>query len=396
MRILYITFENLSLHKGSVVHVRETIAGLRKRGHEVGLMGRASEPFMGADAFYNLEPRKILVKSTARSKILLYLVSSFLLFWSLIKVLHRYEVIYARDFHTVMVALIPSLLARRNMVFEVNGLASEEQKLRCGPGSGRIFGLLLKKAEKWAAKSADRIVAVTPQIASYFGQDLHRQPGKVKVVSNGVNIKRFYPIDNEKLLLHWKTRLGITEGDRVVAFVGNLAPWQGLNTLIDSAFHILSREEKLKFLIVGDGLLKGDLVRKVLDSGFEKQFIFTGMVDYEDVPFLINIADICVAPFILQRNKMTGLSPLKIFEYMACGKPIVSSRIEGLEFIESEKAGYLTEPDDPIGLEEALSDLIKDPERRRCMGRTGLQIVREKFDWESKVVEIERILCELA
>jgi glycosyltransferase involved in cell wall biosynthesis len=396
MRILYITFENLSLHKGSVVHVKETVTGLRKRGHEVGLMGRASDPFPGADSFYNLEPRKLLSRSTAHPKLFLYLSSSLILFWSLLKVLRRYEVIYARDFHTVLVALIPSLLARRNMVFEVNGLASEEQRLGRGPWLGRFLGFILTKAEKWAARSADRIVAVTPQIAFHFRQDLRRQPGKIKVVSNGVNIKMFYPIDNETLLLPWKARMGITEGESVVAFVGNLAPWQGLNTLIDSALRILPKQEKLKFLIVGGGLLKRDLMKRVWDSGLEKHFIFTGMVDYEDVPFLINIADICVAPFILQRNQKTGVSPLKIFEYMACAKPVVSSRIEGLEFIEAEKAGYLTEPDDPVGIEEALMDLIRDPQRRRRMGQVGLQVVREKFDWESKVIEIEKILRGLA
>ncbi len=70
------------------------------------------------------------------------------------------------------------------------------------------------------------------------------------------------------------------------------------------------------------------------------------MMDYEVVPFLINLADICVAPFISKRNEKTGVSPLKIFEYMACGKPVIASRIKGLEFLEAGRAGRLTEPGD--------------------------------------------------
>ena len=157
----------------------------------------------------------------------------------------------------------------------------------------------------------------------------------------------------------------------VIAFVGNLAIWQGVNVLIDSAFNLLSKESKLKFLIVGEGVQKTYLVRRVLDSGFNESFIFTGMVDYRNIPILINIADICVAPFILKRNQQTGVSPLKVFEYMACGKPVIASRIEGLEFIETEEVGYLTEPGDTTSLEAAMHDLLQHDEKRVSMGQKG-------------------------
>ena len=125
----------------------------------------------------------------------------------------------------------------------------------------------------------------------------------------------------------------------MIAFVGNLAPWQGVNILIESAFQLLVNNENLKFLIVGEGSLRDSLEKRVSDSKYEKKFIFTGMIQYEDIPILINIADICVAPFISKRNRITGVSPIKVFEYMACGKPVICSRIEGLEFIEEEGVG---------------------------------------------------------
>jgi glycosyltransferase involved in cell wall biosynthesis len=152
----------------------------------------------------------------------------------------------------------------------------------------------------------------------------------------------------------------------------------------------------LKFLIVGEGFLRDFLEERVSDSKYEKKFIFTGMIQYEDIPVLINIADICVAPFISRRNRITGVSPIKVFEYMACGKPVISSRIEGLEFIEEEEAGRLIEPEDVIGLEKALYDLIKDLQKRMRMGKKGLQIARERFSWESMVIKIEEVLKGLA
>jgi len=218
----------------------------------------------------------------------------------------------------------------------------------------------------------------------------------VEVIGNGVNTKNFHPIQDQAVLAECRRRLGISDEDVVVAFVGNLALWQGVDILIESAFELLSKGKKLKFLIIGEGVVKSFLMKKVLDSGYLREFIFTGMIENENIPFLINIAEICVAPFISERNRKSGVSPLKVFEYMACGKPVVASRIEGLEFIEEERAGRLIEPGDVIGLEKALYDLTKEPQERIDMGQRGLQIARERFSWESRATKIERTLKKLA
>jgi glycosyltransferase involved in cell wall biosynthesis len=81
---------------------------------------------------------------------------------------------------------------------------------------------------------------------------------------------------------------------------------------------------------------------------------------------------------------------------MACGKPIVASRVEGLEFIEEEGVGCLIEPEDVESLRKALYDLIKEPQERIRMGQKGSQIARKNFSWESRVIEIEKVLKELA
>ena len=396
MRVLYITLENLSLHKGSVVHIREVIDGLKKRGHQVGLIGSATTKLEDVDSFYNIHPNKLRLFKYFAIKEKSYFISSVLLFLTLIKVLRYYDLIYARDFHTVIIALIPRLLFNKKLVFEINGLANEEQRLKEESFINRILAACIQKAEKMATTFSDKIVSVTPQIAAYLTQYFHCQPEKVEVIGNGVNMKKFYPIYDETLFRSWKKRLGITQEDVVIAFVGNLAPWQGVNILIESALQLLVNNKNLKFLIVGEGSLRDFLEKRVSDSKYEKKFIFTGMIQYEDIPALINIADICVAPFISKRNRITGVSPIKVFEYMACGKPVISSRIEGLEFIEEEGAGRLIEPEDVIGLQKALDDLAKAPQERMRMGQNGLQVARERFSWESKVVKIEEVLKGLA
>lgn len=395
MKIVYITLENMSLHKGSVVHVTEVIVGLRKLGHHVTLMAPAFGKIENADCFYNLYPNTIKIMKSVGLRKKSYFISLVALFLYLFEVIPRSEVIYTREFYVALVALLSRLLFKKKLVFEINGLASEEQKLRGDSYGNRICSFLLRMGEMFAAKCSNLVVSVTPQISTYLINHFHCKPNKVKVVQNGANVRSFYPINNIALLREWRRKVGIEEDEVVVVFVGNIAPWQGVNILIESAFRLLSKNEKLKFLIVGDGLLKGTLAKRVKDSEWREKIIFLGMIPYEEIPFLINIADICVAPFINQRNRKTGVSPLKIFEYMACGKPIVSSRIEGLEFIEKECVGQLVEPDDAMSLAKALQDLLGDSNKRIEMGRRGLEIARERFSWDSRALEISKILSAI-
>jgi glycosyltransferase involved in cell wall biosynthesis len=396
MKILYITLENLSLHKGSVVHIKEVIDGLRRRGHQVGLVGSAWTKLENSYPFYNIHPITLPPFKYLIRKEKSYFVSSIMLFLTIFKVLRQYDLIYARDFHTAIISLIPRIIFNKKLAFEMNGIANEEQRLKSDSILNSVLAFFIKKAEKIATRCSDRIVSVTPQIADYLTRYLHCPPEKVNVIGNGVNTKIFYPIADETMLWSWKERLGIAKEDTVIAFVGNLAPWQGVNFLIESAFPLLKDRDYLKFLIVGEGSLKDSLIRKVSNSGYEERFIFTGMIQYKDVPMLINLADICVAPFISRRNRTTGVSPIKIFEYMACGKPTITSRIGGLEFIEKEGVGRLIEPEDVKGLREGILDLIKNPQKRVNMGKNGLKIAREKFDWEIKSVLIEKVLEDLA
>lgn len=368
MKILYITLEDLFRHKGSVTHVKEVVNGLRKQGHEVGLIGRPWNSIWFSFLF---------------------------LLISLFRKLPRYDIIYGRDYHAVIIALWSRLLYSKKIIYEINGIASEEQKLKSRSLFNRLIVFLVKIAEKIAAKNSDKIISVTPQIAHYLHQDFDCPLEKIAVVGNGVDTERFRPINDRNLLAPWRERWGVDRDDSVILFVGNLARWQGVETLIESGFNLFQKNERIKILIVGDGPCKKYLMKNTSESRWKQKILFTGMVDYEEIPLLINIGDICVAPFVSNRNQKTGVSPLKIFEYMACGKPVVASRISGLEFIEEEGIGRLFKPGNKEDLEYVLTELINNRDQRERMGQNALILARQRFDWKVKVIEIERILKEL-
>jgi glycosyltransferase involved in cell wall biosynthesis len=390
MKILYITLENLSFHKGSVVHVKEVVNGLRKLGNHVGLVANSLNQDEKAPHFYNLSIMPPTMLRLLRLKKQPYVASLVFLFFYLWRILPQYSIIYARDFHTVIIALLPRLIFKKKLVFEVNGIANEERRLRKDSLLNHALVLFIKWAEKLATRYSEKVIAVAPKIKLYLTQNFNCPSGKIQVISNGVNTEVFCPIHESPFLVQWKNRLGIKPKDTIIAYVGNLAPWQGIGNLIDIAFRLLSKNKELKFIIAGEGPLKSLLLKKVLNSEYDGDIIFTGMLDHEEIPFIINLADICVAPL----KVVTG-SPIKVFEYMACGKPVITSEIEGLEFIEAEGVGRLTASEDIVGLEEALNELINDPRKRADMGQKGRQIARERFSWESRITEIEELLRKL-
>ena len=104
-----------------------------------------------------------------------------------------------------------------------------------------------------------------------------------------------------------------------MCFVGHLAAWQGVEFLIYASPLILGKCPEIRFLVVGDGVMRDKLLELVSEFGLADKFVFTGRVPYECVPLYINAADVCVAPFIRERNSKIGLSALKTYEYLACG-----------------------------------------------------------------------------
>jgi glycosyltransferase involved in cell wall biosynthesis len=393
MKILYLTLEDLSLHKGSVIHIKEIIAGLRKRGHRIGLIGRSSNRSEEADYFYNLQYGPLSFPKWFRSGWCSYPILCINLFLCLFRVLRRYDLIYAREFHTVVIAFVPRLVFHKKLVFEINGIANEEYRMKGDSIPNRVCAFLIEKAERFACAYSDRIVSVTPQIGSYLVQRYRADRAKIFSISNGVNTRKFFPIGNEQALNERRTRVGIGPKDKVITFVGNLAPWQGVELLIGAAPGVMSEIEGVKFLIIGDGKSREEYEREVGRLGLRSHFIFTGMVDYKEIPLYINLSDICVLP---KRRLKSGYSPIKLYEYMACGKPVIATKMEGLGVIEEAGAGRLTDLEDRKGLEEAMKELLKDRAKRMEMGRKGLKMVRERFDWMLKVIEIEEVLRNLA
>ena len=380
MNIIFYAWAFLDGLAGNSIHVCELSKNLLELGHNITVIVKSSDT--------NYECKGINVKHINYTNIRILRMVSFelhaFLAGLIIATKTRPDVIYMRHELVSNCGYFLSKLLRIPVITEVNGLLIDERRI--GGSKSNFFA---DKIERFNLARNDKIIAVTSRLKQVLKKEYNIPKNKITVIQNGANTRVFKPID----LLKAREKLNLAQDFNYICFVGALAPWQGVEYLIQSASLILKEIPNTKFLIVGDGQMKKELMELTKQTGVSDKIIFTGVVPYEEVPKYINSSDVCVAPFIRARNERIGLSPLKIYEYEACGKPIVSSRISNLEFIEQQNAGILVEPENQEELAKAIVKLLKDEKLREEMGKNGRECVVKYHSWEAVSRRVAEV-CE--
>lgn len=296
---------------------------------------------------------------------------------------YPFDIIYTRNSTIGLIGMLIWIHHKTNLIYEVNTILPDECKIsQHHYNIIENFWMRLRcYINTSVAKNADGIIAVTKGIKN----ELIRQgvdSKKIFVVENGANVDIFKPMDANIS----KGILGLDKNIHYVCFVGSLAPWQGVEYLINAAPSILKEIPETKFLIIGDGQMKEELISLAEKTSVFNKFIFTGSVPYEEVPTYINASDVCVA---LKSHLKSGYSTLKMYEYLACGKPIVASNEEGLgNVLEKTGSGIAVNRGSVENVSNAIIKLIKNKELRKSMGKNGRKLVLEKYTWNATVKQI--------
>jgi glycosyltransferase involved in cell wall biosynthesis len=379
--IFLVFYGSFNTKSGSNIHILELLGNLKKYTNIVMFApGQKSvNRALSGIKYVPVIDNKYLVQPSYEFML------SFYLLYSCIK--NRPDVLYLRQNSFPFFPIVLCKILKIPSVVEVNGLVLDE--LEVNPNSKsiayKVFSYLALRSEKLNYRYCDRIVSVTDKLRDELVSLYAVPEDKIFVINNGANTDLFKPVDREQA----KAELGLDNSKKYVCFVGHLAAWQGVEFLIYASPLILEKCPEVRFLIVGDGVMKNKLLE--ITSGFElsDKFIFTGRVPYESVPLYINAADVCVAPFIKGRNLKIGLSALKTYEYLACGRPIVASSIPGVEdLIELSGGGISVPPENPEELAAAVVKLISDENTRALMGEKGRKYVVENHSWNGVVRKI--------
>jgi len=241
------------------------------------------------------------------------------------------------------------------------------------PFSGLASSLVLKENIKLAKKvtcTTDSLIA-SCKIPN----------NKSVLIPNGVDTELFreYPSCN------LRAKLGI-DNCFVIGHVGVLREWLDFRPLF-SAFRTLSKSMDSRLLIVGGGIGYDETVRLAEEYGISKSIVFTGTVPYSQVPYYISCMDVGVIPFKQDRVSQNSL-PLKLFEYMACNKPVISTNVQGV--IENFKNSvlYASNSEDYIN---KIQTIFLDDELKKHLGSKGRSLVVTNYDWRIITESLENL-----
>jgi glycosyltransferase involved in cell wall biosynthesis len=300
------------------------------------------------------------------------------------------EVIYVRwSAPTALVAVGLSRMSRIPIVLEVPGPIAEEARLY-GVSERKVA--LFRSISGRALRVAAAVVAVTDGIKRQLVAEYGIAEQAVHVVGNGVNTEVFRPRPSAEA----RSRLGLQARGPIVGFVGNLHRWQGTEFLIEAAPAILSSVLGAEIHVVGDGVTRESLERSATRLGVRDRVRFHGQVPYGDVPDFISACDVLVAPLVPKPTGDSGYSPLKLYEYLSSGRPVVASRLDGLEVVEREGLGRLVPPADADALARAVVELLADNHARAEMGDRARRVALERFGWDRAAERTVEILQRVA
>jgi len=287
---------------------------------------------------------------------------------------YRPDIFYVRRMGSIVPALLARML-RIPFLYEVN---DDPYRREYQKGSVLLFtlrSLASRLQEDINLKLAARVYTITPDIiASIVMRNAGLAKHKFAVLPSGANVDLFKPMDPVEA----RSAVGLDSGRKYIGFVGTLLKHQGVDVLIAAAAIIVKQMPNAMFVIVGEGPLKQDWMNLAVSRSLGDHFRFTGQIRYEQMPQWLNAFDVCVAPFLESAGYR---SPVKIFDYMACGRPVVASDIPGTTSVFRESdAIRLIPPENPRALAGAIMDLLADPSRSDALGRAGRIFVVRNYD----------------
>ncbi len=397
MRIFYIADFDCSSARmsGEASHVRGVVRALAARGCQVRLIAN------GWTARSGEAVSLVRIPQVKRPGMHAFSFGLFCLPAMAVALLRsRPDLILSRYFTFVLPLVLLARLFRVPMMLEVNSDIRSERRMS---GVGRLRNRLEEWMEKQSCKLAGGIVAVSGSVSDSIRERLPGLPVEVEVIPNGVDTQLYFPRDRG----HCQEMLGLSRVHRYIAFTGAFQRYQGLPTLIE-ALHLLKvKGLDVVLLLVGDGPDRSRVEEGVRAYGLESRCKSYGWLPESEASVVIGASEVCVAPYnrlacATTEEQPPGYgaslrgSPLKIYTYLACGRPVVASSFrEAGSFVASIGAGLAVPPDDAEALAAAIESVLSDPQAGR-MGEAGYREVLARHGWGATVQQILLFARKLA
>lgn len=254
------------------------------------------------------------------------------------------------------------------------------------------------EGEKIVMDAADRIIAATEAERSQLELLYGVNHQKVSIIPPGVDTHHFYPIPSDEA----KEAIGINPKDRMALFVGRIEPLKGVDTLI-RAMAIVKKTCKQfvcpHYLVIIGGDPEGHPERETGEMqrlqelckslGLDEMVIFLGKRGQDTLPYYYSAAEVVIMPSHYESFGIVAL------EAMACGTPVIASRVGGLAYLIKEgKTGYFVPSQDPEALAAKLRLLFVDHALRDRLGAQAV-VHAQQFRWEEITDEIANVYRQM-
>jgi len=233
-------------------------------------------------------------------------------------------------------------------------------------------------------KTANLVLSINEGLREYTIR-MGANPDKTYVIRAGIDTQSFNPRIDGKVA---REKNGIRKDDIVLFFMGWLYHFSGLKEVAIELSKIKEKNPNIKLLIVGDGDAFDELQMIREQYGLHDKLIMTGRQPFEDIPKFIASADICILP-AYNNEIMKDIVPIKMYEYMAMSKPVITTELPGImkEFGKDNGVVYVDRPEDVVA--KAI-ELVQNGDVER-LGSKARHFV-EKYSWDNITDEFERML----
>lgn len=401
MNILLVSTTDLLGTTGDAVRYQELSRALADMKHEVFFVGVKCTTSSSTDLSGNVHVYPINMGFANRLRksdltgvlwqMLWVLLFNLKCFATAIKIVKSKKVDVCLSYSTLAVPVIYFItrLFRLPWIYDVRGLSEVEMrelKIVKGPFLPPLIFL-----ERSACRSADRVLVVSERMKRALVTIRSLDPSKVSVSEDGVDLSLFNPQLPKGLV---RSKYSIPAENPLILFVGALSPREGIDRLIKAMKHVVGKYPEAKLIVVGGGAMVVDvssqLKKLTTDLGLEKNVVFVGRVKHQEVPFFIIDSDICVAPFT------GGFSPIKVYEYLACGKPtIVTGGTDIGDLLIQKNAGLAVDTAKPGELASVILDLVEVNKRAQTLSKNGFNLAKRYFTWRRIAEKLTNVISEL-
>ena len=279
-------------------------------------------------------------------------------------------------------------LRRAQLVLDIRDLWPDEIVACGGARQGSLPVRLISEIERRAYRAADYVCCTTQSfIETIVERGVSRE--KTLLIPNGADLGVFRPLPSRNPVAD-----EIPFGDRfVVMYSGVLGIKHGIEVILEAA-RLLQSEKGIVFYLLGSGARREALMERAERLGLDN-VIFGGERRVDEIPFLLARADVCLSA-LLPDPYLEKIITVKLFEYLACEKPVVAALAgETARVLTDSGGGIVVPPGAARSMAEAILGLYQQPERRIAMGKVGRRYVEEHFSRSMWAAQLEVMLKAL-